>query len=255
MKVTILGCGTSGGVPRIGGPGGHGVWGACDPENPKNRRRRVSILVENQGTNVLVDTSPDFREQALDAGIEALDAVLFTHDHADHTHGIDDLRGLAFNMRRKIDVYGDGATLDSIKTSFDYIFEQKEYYPAFCEAHVIDGPFAVGAIDITPFEQIHGTGTTLGFRFGPVAYSTDLNDLGPEALNTLRGVELWIVDALRIEPHPTHFSVDDALGFIRHVKPRRAILTHMTWDMDYATLAKELPAGVEPAYDGMVIEV
>lgn len=250
MKVTILGCGTSGGVPRIGN-----VWGRCDPLNPKNRRRRVSILVESATTKILVDTSPDLREQCLDADIRHLDAVLYTHDHADHTHGIDDLRGLMHCMGKRIDVHANAATLAVLRKRFDYVFESQGGYPAICDAHEITGPFRVGDIEVTPFEQIHGDITSLGFRFGPVAYSTDLNELPEAARNVLRGVDLWIVDALRYDPHPTHPHLDLTLEWIADVKPRRAILTHMTWDMDYEELRRRLPPGVEPAYDGLVVEL
>jgi phosphoribosyl 1,2-cyclic phosphate phosphodiesterase len=248
MKVTILGCGTSGGVPRIGN-----FWGNCDPAEPKNRRRRVSILVEEGATQVLVDTSPDLREQALSANITRLDGVIYTHDHADHTHGIDDLRGLAQNMRRKIDLYGNRATLDVLRQRFSYIFDSAGVYPAIANAHEIAAPFAIGALKITPFRQIHGDMETLGFRFGSIAYSTDLNLLPDESIALLQGVDTWIVDALRYEPHPTHPHLDMTLGWIEKVKPKRAILTHMTWDMDYATLKQNLPEGVEPGFDGMVI--
>ncbi len=250
MKVTILGCGTSGGVPRIGNH-----WGACDPANPKNRRRRVSILVEDAGTAVLVDTSPDLREQALDAGITRLDAVLYTHDHADHCHGIDDLRGIAYLMGRRIDVYAAPETLAVLKRRFAYIFESQNLYPAICEGHEITGPLHIGSMHIVPFEQQHGPGRSLGFRFGPVAYSTDLDGLSEAAFEALDGVKLWIVDALRYEPHPTHAHLARTLEWIARVKPERAVLTHMTWDLDYERLAAELPAGVEPGYDGLVIEI
>lgn len=250
MKVTILGCGTSGGVPRIGN-----LWGECDPKNPKNRRRRVSILVEQGETRLLVDTSPDLREQMLDANVERLDAVLYTHDHADHTHGIDDLRAFYHIMRKPVPVYGDEKTLEVLKQRFDYIFAPKLGYPAICEAHVIDGPFRIGGIDVVPFVQEHGPITSLGFRFGKIAYSTDLNGLPQDSKEILRGLDVWIVDALRRKPHPTHPHLEMTLEWIEELEPKRAILTHMTWDLDYDTLKKELPAGVEPGYDGMVIEL
>lgn len=250
MKVTILGCGTSGGVPRIGN-----VWGRCNPADPRNRRRRVSILVEKADTAVLVDTSPDLREQCLDADIRRLDAVLYTHDHADHTHGIDDLRGVAQSMGRMVDVYGDAPTLAMLGRRFDYVFKDQTGYPAICVAHEIIGPFRVGSLDIQPFEQIHGSATSLGFRFGPVAYSTDVNVMPEAAFEVLRGVDTWIVDALRYDPHPTHPHLDLTLEWIARVRPRRAILTHMTWDMDYEELSARLPAGVEPACDGLVIQL
>lgn len=250
MRVTILGCGTSGGVPRIGN-----VWGRCDPKNPKNRRRRVSILVEEGATKLLVDTSPDLREQCLDADIRHLDAVLYTHDHADHTHGIDDLRGLSHTMGRSIDIYGNAETLAVLRQRFGYVFEETMGYPPFAIAHDIAGPFQVGTIKVIPFAQPHGPISSLGFRFGKVAYSTDLNVLTEEAAATLQGVDTWIVDALRYDPHPTHPHLAQTLDWIARVRPRRAVLTHMTWDMDYEELRSRLPAGVEPAYDGLVIEV
>ena len=250
MRVTVLGCGTSGGVPRIGN-----LWGACDPANPKNRRRRVSIMVEQGATRVLVDTSPDLREQCLDAGIDRLDGVLYTHDHADHTHGIDDLRGLFLVMRRKVDIWADPRTLQTLQARFPYIFRSAEGYPAICEPHLIDGPVRIGEIEARPFLQEHGPITSLGFRFGPLAYSTDVIGLPEASFAALAGVKVWIVDALRPQPHPTHAHLDLTLRWIARVRPQRAILTHMTWDMDYETLRASLPAGVEPAYDGMVIEV
>lgn len=250
MKVTVLGCGTSGGVPRIGP-----LWGRCNPDNPKNRRRRVSILVEHENTKILVDTSPDLREQCLDAGINRLDAVLYTHDHADHTHGIDDLRAIAHSMRERVNIYANAETLAVLRRRFDYVFDSVAGYPAIANAHEITGPFPVGAVNVTPFTQIHGPVKSLGFRFGPVAYSTDVNELPEDAFSALEGVKVWIVDALRYDPHPTHPHLDLTLEWIERVKPERAILTHMTWDMDYDELKAQLPDHVEPAYDGLVIEV
>jgi phosphoribosyl 1,2-cyclic phosphate phosphodiesterase len=250
MKVTILGCGTSGGVPSI-----TGTWGACDPTDPRNRRRRVSIMVEQAGSRLIVDTSPDLREQCLSAGIDRLDAVLLTHDHADHTHGIDDLRGIAGRMRRRVPVHADARTVATLRRRFDYIFEDTLGYPAICDAHVIDGPFRVGAIPVVPFRQHHGEIDSLGFRFGGVAYSTDLVDLPAESWPVVSGLDLWIVDALRYEPHPTHAHLDLTLQWIARARPKRAILTHMNWDMDYAALAARLPAGVEPGIDGLAVDI
>lgn len=249
-RVTILGCGTSGGVPRVGGQ-----WGDCDPTEPRNHRRRVSIYVEADDARLLVDTSPDLREQCLDAGVKRIDAVLYTHDHADHVHGIDDLRGFYQMQKRRIPVYGSRASLDVIERRFDYIFKPIHGYPAICEAHEIRGPFQVNGVDVVPFEQEHGEITSLGFRFGPIAYSTDLKALPEASFAALEGVEVWIVDALRPEPHPTHAHLDLTLSWIERVKPRRAILTHMTSEMDYQTLRRALPSGVEPAHDGLVVEL
>lgn len=248
IKVTILGCGTSGGVPRIG----H-LWGNCDPKNSKNRRRRVSILVEYNGTSILIDTSPDLREQLLDANVSRLDGVLYTHDHADHTHGIDDLRAIYQIMGKAIPVYSDSETLRVLRARFDYIFEAKYGYPAICQSVEVSKTFQIGSISITPFVQQHGPITSLGYRFGNIAYSTDLNGIPEISRETLRGLNIWIVDALRYKPHPSHPHLEMTLGWIKEFKPKKAILTHMTWDMDYETLKRELPDGVEPAYDGMVV--
>jgi phosphoribosyl 1,2-cyclic phosphate phosphodiesterase len=248
MKLTILGCGTSGGVPKM-----PEYWGACDPSNPKNRRRRASVLIENKETALLVDTTPDLREQMLSAKVSHLDGVFYTHDHADHTHGIDDLRGFFQNSRQKIPVFSDMQTIDTLKQRFDYIFKSQNGYPAMCSARTINGPTKVGDVTMIPFEQGHGGGVSLGYRFGDIAYSTDLNALPETAFDVLEGVKVWVVDALRYEAHPTHSHLVQTLEWIERVRPERAILTHMTWDMDYETLLSELPEGVEPAYDGMVI--
>jgi phosphoribosyl 1,2-cyclic phosphate phosphodiesterase len=260
LKVTILGCGTSGGVPRVGN-----IWGACDPSNPKNRRRRCSLLVQRgrgeQQTTVLVDTSPDLREQLLDARVGWLDGVLYTHDHADHTHGIDDLRMVAYNGRRRVAVYHDEATGNLLKQRFAYCFETPagSEYPAVLEPHDIAAgePVKVagagGTIEAMPFRQKHGSGESLGFRFGGLAYSPDVSDLSEESLALLQGLDIWIVDTLRYTPHPSHLSVEQALGWIARVAPKRAVLTHMHVDLDYDILRRQLPDGVEPGYDGMVL--
>lgn len=255
MRVRILGCGGSGGVPLIGND-----WGACDPENPKNRRLRASILVEDRDTTLLVDTSPDLREQLLAAAVGQLDGVLFTHDHADHVHGIDDLRPINRRMREWIPIYGDNETLAALRTRFGYVFETiPEKYGFFkpcLTPNLIKGPFQVGNIDVLPFDQAHGFGRmSLGFRFGSVAYSTDVVDLPETAFEALRGVRLWIVDCLRDQPHPTHSHLEKTLSWIKRVQPERAVLTHMNQDLDYESLLKRLPGGVEPAYDGMVLNV
>ncbi len=253
MRVTVLGCGTSGGVPMLGPKG----WGACDPHEPRNRRRRVSILVQQGETTLLVDTSPDLREQLLDAGIYRLDGVLYTHGHADHTHGIDDLRSVNYYLEAPLNIYAASATLAELQERFAYTFlprTQAGYRPNLA-GKVIDGPFAIGAIAIEPFDQIHGHDTTLGFRFGPIAYSTDVNDLSAQAFAVLAGVKVWIVDCLGERPHPTHSHLEQTLAWIERVKPERAILTHMNQHLDYRTLSDKLPPGVEPGYDGLVIEL
>jgi phosphoribosyl 1,2-cyclic phosphate phosphodiesterase len=262
LKVTILGCGTSGGVPRIGNN-----WGACDPNNPRNLRRRCSLLVQRESrestTNVLVDTSPDLRDQLLDAAVGLLDGVFYTHDHADHTHGIDDLRVPVYNGRRRIEVYADKTTMRLLRQRFDYCFETPmgSEYPAILLGHEIAPGDIVhiegrgGAIAAIAFRQIHGRGESLGFRFGGLAYSPDVSDLPEDSLDHLRDLDIWIIDALRYTPHPSHFSLSEALAWVERMKPKRAILTHMHVDLDYEALKRELPQGVEPAYDGMVLEV
>jgi phosphoribosyl 1,2-cyclic phosphate phosphodiesterase len=262
IEATILGCGSSAGVPRLGGADGNGDWGACNPAHPKNRRRRCSLLVRRAQTTVLVDTSPDMREQLLSARVTKLDAVLMTHPHADQTNGIDDLRPLTFIMKKRIDMHADAATLDHLMTQFAYCFTTPEgsEYPPIITGHVIPEPFAPftvagagGPLPVLAFWQAHGPVRSLGYRFGPLAYSSDVSHLDDAAFAALEGVDTWIVDALRYRPHPTHANVATALSWIARVKPRRAVLTNLHHDLDYDALAAELPAGVEPAYDGMVV--
>ncbi|MBI1407019.1 MAG: MBL fold metallo-hydrolase [Caulobacter sp.] len=262
LLLTILGCGSSGGVPRA-----DGNWGACDPGEPKNRRRRCSVLVRRPSpedgpeTTLVVDTSPDFREQAIAAKIQRLDGVLFTHDHADQTHGLDDIRAFALNQRQRIPAWMDDATWARLEHRFGYIFHSHGGYPAISELNPMPGlgvRFEVagpsGAIPVVTFDQEHGEIRSLGFRFGSVAYSPDVNGLPESAFDALEGVETWIVDALRYTPHPTHAHLAETLRWIERVQPRRAILTNMHIDMDFNRLRQELPEGVEPAWDGMVVE-
>jgi phosphoribosyl 1,2-cyclic phosphate phosphodiesterase len=254
MKVTILGCGGSGGVPLVGD-----YWGACDPNNPKNRRLRVSILVEEAGASILVDTSPDLRQQALTAGMKKLDAVLYTHGHADHLNGIDDLRPFNRLVDRAIDVYGSPATLREIAARFAYVFEPIKpgfgFYKPVLTPHEVTGPFEIGGVPIVPFDQDHGFSTTTGYRIGGMAYSPDVVNLSEAAFDALSGLELWIVDCLRFEPHETHAHFDKALSWIGRVKPKRAVLIHMNHTVDFDELARRCPAGVEPAYDFMTLEI
>ena len=259
LEITILGCGSSTGVPRVvlG-------WGDCDPSNPRNRRRRCSLMVERTDpargrTRVLVDTSPDLREQLLDAQIDGLDAVFFTHAHADHTHGIDDLRMIAIAKRRLLDVFMDAPTSAALHERFGYCFETPpgSEYPPILKEHRISPHESTavggagGAIAVMPFLQTHGDIHSLGFRFGGLAYSCDLNGIAPESLYLLAGLDVWILDALRYRPHPSHFCLDDALQWVERIGPKRAILTNLHSDMDYEALCAKLPANVEPAYDGM----
>ena len=254
MRVTILGCGASTGVPAIG-PN----WGECDPADPRNRRRRVSLLVEKGDVAILIDTSPDLREQLIDARVRRLDAVLMTHAHADHLHGIDDIRQLNRLMKAAIPLWADAPTLGEIHRRFGYVLEPPDqpgrFYKPTLEAHQINGPFSVCGVPVVPFAQNHGFSTTLGFRIGLMAYSTDVTELDNAAFAAIAGIELWIVDCMRKAPHPTHSHLAKTLGWIARVRPRRAILTHMDHTLDYRTLAAELPGGVEPGQDGLVIEL
>lgn len=251
MRCVILGCGTSSGVPRIGND-----WGACDPAEPRNRRLRASILIEDLGTRLLVDTSPDLRAQCLANDIDRIDAVLYSHDHADHSHGIDDLRLFAYRARRQVAVHADSNTLGALRARFAYAFgeDPASDYPPILAPNLIDGPFEVSGVAVEPFRQGHGPVDTVGFRFGPIAYSTDLVSLPEESFRVLEGVGVWIVDALRPQPHPTHAHLELTLSWIARVRPARAILTHMTTELDYRALCRQLPHGVEPAYDGLIIE-
>ena len=256
MRVTILGCGGSNGVPTIGNH-----WGACDPANPKNRRRRPSVLVEEGGTTILVDTTPDLREQLIDARVEKLDAVLYSHDHADHSHGLDDLREINRLMLAPVPVYGLDETLAGLKKRFGYSFEPLKpgdiYYRPVLVPNVISGKesFSIYNIPVTPFLQDHGYMATLGYRFGSFAYSTDVLRLDEAAFAALEGITDWVVDCVRMEPHPVHSHLANTLKWIERVRPRRAWLTHMNNTLDYDTLAALLPPGVLPAHDGLVIDI
>lgn len=253
MKAIILGCGASGGVPLI-----TGSWGTCDPANPKNKRTRASLLIQAEGQNFLIDTAPEMREQLIREKIHRIDAVLYTHDHADHVHGIDDLRQLYFTYKEKIPIYGDQKTLERLRISFSYLFDSgpdvPKIYQSFLVTHEIKPSFSLGALDIQCFEQDHGYSTSLGYRFGSLAYSTDVVRLSEKAFRMLEGVDTWIVDCLCHEEKPTHSHLSQTLEWIERVKPRRAILTHLNHTMDYERLRKELPVSVEPAYDGMALD-
>ena len=258
VTLTIMGCGSSAGVPRpaLG-------WGHCDPNNPKNRRRRCSLLAErNSGngvTRVVIDTSPDLREQLITADVDHLDAVFLTHEHADQTHGIDDLRSVVLHQRKRIPTYFNQSTAKDIMARFSYCFIAPEGsdYPPILTRHAIEAGESQeilgkgGAMTLTAFDLQHGRIPALGYRIGNAAYTPDLSDIPQASWPALENLDLWIVDALRYAPHPSHFSVDDALSWIARFKPKRAVITNMHSDLDYEVLRQSLPKGVEPAYDGM----
>lgn len=258
ISFRILGCGSSGGVPRLGG-----LWGACDPNNPKNARQRCSLLVTrtrgDKITRVLIDTTPDMRAQLLAADVGTLDAVVYTHSHADHVHGIDDLRMLVFNTRKRLQVWADGDTTNDLMGRFGYAFLQPKgsSYPPICELNLIKGDVTIsgegGDITLQPFEVEHGNIDALGFRIGDVAYLPDVSLIPDDAWPKLQGLDCWIVDALRREPHPTHSHLANTLQWIEKVAPKRAILTNMHNDLDYDTVAAETPDHIDPAYDGLTV--
>ena len=258
LRFTILGCGSSGGVPRLGGH-----WGDCDPTNPKNRRRRCSLLVEQETdagtTRILIDTSPDMRQQLLDAEVGALDAVVYTHSHADHVHGLDDLRMIVFNMKQRLQVWADTPTQKDLFDRFGYAFIQPEWssYPPILEMNTIDGPLTItgagGDVTLTPFRAKHGGMDALGFRIRDFAYLPDVADLYDDAWQHVQGLECWVLDALRRTTHPTHINLDTALEWFAKTGVKRGVLTNMHIDLDHATVQSETPDNVDAAYDGMTI--
>lgn len=262
MRFTILGCGSSPGVPRIGED-----WGNCDPNNPKNRRLRSSLLIEKFGadgkTVVVIDTGPDFRQQMLNAKIEAADGVVYTHAHADHIHGIDDLRSFLINRRKVVDIWADAYTSDRLHQAFGYCFatpEGSSYPPILSEHRIVAGTnFSIdgagGSIEFQPYEQQHGDIVSLGFRIGDLAYSSDVSGLDERALPHLQNLNVLIIDALQYRPHRSHFNLEQTLEWIEKLNPTHAVLTHMHTPLDYQTVMDETPGHVVPAYDGMVIDI
>lgn len=262
LTLTILGCGSSAGVPRpaLG-------WGACDPNNPKNRRLRCSLMVEKQSadgiTRVIIDTSPDLREQLITANVDHIDAVFLTHEHADQTHGIDDLRSVVMHQHRRIPTYFNESTAKDIALRFSYCFVSppgSDYPPILDrrsieagESRTIEGKG--GALTLTAFLLQHGNIPALGYRIGNAAYTPDLNDIPRESFAALENLDLWIIDGLRYAQHVSHFSIKDDLAWIARFKPKRAVITNMHADLDYEVLRKELPPHVVPAYDGMRLTI
>jgi len=254
MKVTVLGCGTSSGVPRIGND-----WGDCDPGEPKNRRTRSSVLIESAGKTLLVDCGPDLREQLLAADIPAVDRVIVTHDHADHCHGIDDLRQVAHHLGRPVPLHARPDTLRRLGKRFAYAFEGTPLYPAVLDPVPIDGDMVLGEAGLRFVDQPHGGITSLGIRAEEggrsLGYAVDFHELTPAMAGLYEGLDLWICDCLRKTPHPTHAHLDAVLGWARDLQAGQLLLTHLDKSMDYATLASELPDWAAPAYDGLAVEL
>jgi phosphoribosyl 1,2-cyclic phosphate phosphodiesterase len=261
MRVTILGCGSSAGVPQIGGADGRGDWGACDPAEPRNRRSRSSLVVESgQGERLLVDTGPELRMQLLACGVPSVDAILFTHAHADHITGLDDVRILNRLVGRPLAAYATPETLDELVRRFDYAFKPWQP-PGFFRPVLTPHPIVAGeermmvGLPVRVFEQDHGFITTLGMRIGSFAYSTDVVTLDDVAFAALAGVDVWVVGCFQRAGHKTHAHLDRVLGWVERLGVRRTILTHMGYDMDWDWLQRHLPPGVEPAYDGLVVDI
>lgn len=254
MQITVLGCGGAGGTPMISAG-----WGRCDPTEPRNRRTRPSVLVEEAGTAILIDTSPDLRTQLLGTETRHLDGILFTHAHADHTHGLDDLREINRLMGQGIPCWTDAPTLDALHQKFGYAFlgipDGQPIFRPWLLPNLITGPFSIGPVPVSSWTQDHGWADTLGFRLGDFAYSTDVMHLNENAFRALEGVKVWMIGTLTDQPHPTHAHVGLALEWIERVQPERAFLTHMSPMLDYQTLRISLPAGIAPAYDGLVIDL
>lgn len=252
MKLRILGCGTSSGVPRIGND-----WGLCDPAEPRNRRSRASVIVESHTTRILVDTAPDLREQLLAADIDRVDAIIWTHDHADHCHGIDDVRQLFHATREPITGYGFAATIKHLTQRFAYAFEGRLGYPSILIGAELTQDLLIGDIMVRHVVQPHGPIFSAGLRFEhdekSISYSTDFHEITDAMKALYDRSDIWVVDALREKPHPTHAHLDLTLDAISTVRPGRAILTHMDQSMDYGTLRERLPQGIEPGYDGLQI--
>ena len=258
MKITILGCGTSVGIPALGRAG----WGSCDPNNPKNRRQRCAILVQTDNTTILVDAGPDIRNQLLPLNIRKLDAVLITHTHSDHVAGMDDLRVFYWPDEKKINLFGSSEHGQSITDRFPYLFNKAPSSPSYFQPPLewntiqTDETFTIGDIEIRTLYQKHGNGFSLGFVFnGRIAYSTDVSELDDTYLNSIVNIPIWIVETLREAPHSAHAHFDLTFSWINKVKPNRSYLTHLGLESDYEVLMSICPANVEPSFDGLVLQV
>ncbi|TCZ66918.1 MBL fold metallo-hydrolase [Roseicella aquatilis] len=260
MRVTILGCGGSGGVPLLGGRDGGGEWGDCDPAEPRNRRTRTSALIEGPGGGrLLIDAGPDLRQQMLACRVSHFDSVVFTHAHADHILGIDDIRQVNRSLKRSVDAFGTRLTLQKLDERFDYAFiGPTEFFfrPALEPRPIAYGEhFETAGMTVHALRQDHGVMETLGLRVGDFAYSTDVVQLPEESLAALEGLDTWVVGCFQYRAHHVHANLERVLDWVARLRPRRTVLTHMSTAMDYGRLLRELPAGVEPAYDGLVLEV
>ena len=256
LRIEILGCGSSSGVPAIGNN-----WGECDPKNPKNRRLRSSIFVKSSKTNILVDATPDLRQQLLNANINYLDGILITHTHADHINGIDDFRFLNVIMKKHINLYATKEVIKEISDRFSYVFEDLVpqakgfYYKPCLIPNEITGEFEINELKIINFPQNHGFSDSTGFRINNFAYCTDVMDFDDKTLNLLKNLEVWIVDCLRFTPHKTHAHLDKVLNWINIIKPRRTFVTHMNYEVDYNYMLSKMPENCQPAYDGLIIDI
>jgi phosphoribosyl 1,2-cyclic phosphate phosphodiesterase len=258
LRFTILGCGSSGGVPRLGGH-----WGNCDPNNVKNFRKRCSLLIQrfenNNVTNVLIDTTPDMRQQLLDAKIGKLDAVIYTHEHADHLHGLDDLRMIVINMQKRLPVFASKQTKNSILERFGYAFKTPKGspYPPILDMNDLTETLEIqgagGPIKFTSFDVDHGNILVRAIKVNDVLYTPDISTVRNDT--ELRDLDYWILDSLRYKPHPSHVNLEQALGLIDRYKPKKAILTNLHVDLDYLTLLNETPDNVVPAHDGLQIKL
>ncbi|MBI28833.1 MAG: Ribonuclease BN [Alphaproteobacteria bacterium MarineAlpha5_Bin11] len=250
MKIRVLGCGSSFGVPLIGNK-----FGNCDSNNSKNYRTRPSILINSNDKNILIDSGPDLRFQLLQANIEKIDACLYTHKHADHIHGINDLRALSLFMKKKIPAWGSEETIDYLINNFNYIFKKTQIYEPIMDTNIIADTFYIDDIKINSFQHNHGKIDCTSYRINDFAYSTDIKYFYDNTLDKLKGIKLWIIGCLRMDSHPSHASYDQIMEYINYIKPEKTYLTHLTGLMDYETLINITPENINPAYDGLELNI